>query len=119
MNNKGTNYLDVTTTIMLLLVGLISALDLVLAVWLLDPQSSSFVVDERNPVIIQIVQLTGDFRLFIPLKIIGTLLSIFVAYKIYRGNTKLGFVITCGVFAFQVLLLFYLAFGHLSLQNIP
>ena len=82
MNNKGTNYLDVTTTIMLLLVGLISALALVLAVWLLDPQSSSFVVDERNPVIIQIVQLTGDFRLFIPLKIIGTLLSIFVAYKI-------------------------------------
>lgn len=99
---------------MLIMIGLISLLDLYLAITLLDPSNSiSFKVLEKNPVIVRIVLLTGDFSIFIPCKIIGTAVSMFIIKRIYNKSRKWGTSICAGVFGFQLLLLGYLAFGHL------
>lgn len=99
---------------MLVAIGLISLFDLYLAVTLLDPSNSSgFKATEKNPVIVNIVLLTGDFSIFIPCKIIGTAVSMFITKRIYDKSRKRGTSICVGVFIFQLLLLAYLAFGHL------
>ena len=105
--------MNVALALMLAVIGIISAFDLVLAVWLLDPSSSSFATQEKNPIIVQLAKLTGDFSLVIPLKILGTMVSLYITYRIYVKDARKGFVICCGVFFFQLLLLLYLSFGHL------
>ena len=95
---------------MWVIIGLISLLDLILAVALLDPSS---LVQEKNPIVVELVRLTGDFSLFIPCKILGTLASLVIARKIYNINNKWGLSVCSGVCLFQLCLLMYLLFGHL------
>ena len=93
-------------------IGLISIFDLVLAVCLLDPSSLSL-LQEKNPIVVELVKLTGDFSLFIPCKLIGTIIALFVTKKIYNTDAKWGMSICAGVCLFQFCLLAYLLFGHL------
>ena len=103
---------DTLAISMLAVVMLISMVDLMLAVWLLDP-AEGFHIQERNPIVVKLVSLTRDFRYFIPLKIIGTFISCGAAYSLYKKRHKLGFPVCVGLFCFQVVLLRYLCFGHL------
>ena len=97
---------------MLLIICLISAIDLFLAVTLIDPSNEfSLRLTEQNPVIVKMVLMTGDWSIVIPCKIFGTLLSVLTIVMIYRKNKRKGFFVCLGVFMFQVLLLLYLVFG--------
>jgi len=105
---------DIIFYAMLVAIGLISLFDLYLAITLLDPSNSSaFEATEKNPIVVRMVLITGDFSLFIPLKIIGTVVSMLITKRIYNKNRKWGTSICAGVFVFQLALLAYLAFGHL------
>jgi len=93
-------------------VGIISAFDLFLALWFLDPNCMEALKDqEKNPLVIKLIELSGDMSLFTICKVLGTLVSLFVVLKIFTHNRKWGLSIVSGIFIFQVCLLYYLLFG--------
>ncbi|MQF98487.1 MAG: hypothetical protein FI729_03020 [SAR202 cluster bacterium] len=97
---------------MLLIICLISAIDLFLAIKLIDPSNElTLRLTEKNPVIVKMALITGDWSVVIPCKIFGTLLSVMTIIMIYRKNKRKGFFVCLGVFMFQILLLLYLVFG--------
>ena len=94
------------------IIGMISLVDLFLALWLLDPDHmKEFRLTEKNPVVIELVELTGDMYLFIWCKVSGTILAIFFGKKIFDYSEKWGLTVTGGVLAFQLWLLYYLMYG--------
>lgn len=96
---------------MLFVIFLISMIDLFLAVRLLEPQSKRFAIDEKNPIIVWLVGLTDDFSIFIPAKILGTVICILLAKRLYIKNNNKGFLVCSVVCFLQIMLLIYLFFG--------
>ena len=93
-------------------VGAVSALDLFLALWFLDPSHMpTLKVQEKNPVVIKLIELRGDMSYFTVCKILGTLVSLWIVRKNYQKNKKWGLSIVFGMFVFQTCLLYYLLFG--------
>ena len=98
--------------VMLFIIGIISMIDLALAIYLLDPTSDyAFSMQEKNPMVVWIVRLTGDFSIFVPMKILGTIISLLSAKQLYVADRKRGSIVCSGVCPFQILLLAYLLFG--------
>ena len=90
-------------------IGLISLIDLCLALATLDPNDMiALRQTEKNPWVIQMIEYTGDLSLFAILKILGTLVVLFVCKKMYDRNTTSGLAICGGVCLFQLCLLIYL-----------
>jgi len=98
--------------VMWLLVGAISLIDLFLALWFLDPSHMDFLrTQEKNPIVIKLIELTGDMSFFTVCKVVGTAVSLLIVRKIYLSNRKWGLSIVSGMFIFQACLLYYLLFG--------
>ena len=94
------------------IVGIISVLDLALALWFLDPSHMADLrTQEKNPVVIKMIELSGDMSFFTVAKILGTLVSLWIVRKIYQRNKKWGLSVVSGMFIFQACLLYYLLFG--------
>ena len=90
-------------------IGLISLIDLCLALATFDPNDMiALRQTEKNPWVIQMIEYTGDLSLFAILKILGTLVVLFVCKKMYDRNTTSGLAICGGVCLFQLCLLIYL-----------
>ena len=90
-------------------IGLISLIDLCLALATLDPNDMiALSQTEKNPWVVQMIEYTGDLSLFAILKILGTLVVLFVCKKMYDRNTTSGLAICGGVCLFQLCLLIYL-----------
>jgi len=90
-------------------IGLISLIDLCLALATLDPNDMiALRQTEKNPWVVQMIEYTGDLSLFAILKILGTLVVLFVCKKMYDRNTTSGLAICGGVCLFQLCLLIYL-----------
>ena len=90
-------------------IGLISLVDLYLALRFLDPKDiDALRQTEKNPIVVQLIEFTGDLSLFAVGKIIGTLIALFACSKIYGVNKTHGFAVCSGVFLFQIFLLMYL-----------
>ena len=90
-------------------IGLISLVDLYLALRFLDPKDiDTLRQTEKNPFVLQLIEFTGDLSLFAVVKIIGTLIALFACNKIYNDNKTYGFAVCGGVFLFQIFLLIYL-----------
>lgn len=93
-------------------IALISLIDLILAIWLLDPSRMEyFRAAEQNPMVVKLVELTGDMSLFIFCKIVGTIASVFIGKKVFEHNEKWGLSVAGGVLTFQLWLLYYLLYG--------
>ena len=90
-------------------IGLVSLIDLYLALRFLDPHDMDALRQtEKNPWVLQIIEYTGDLSLFAIGKIIGTMVVLFVCKKMYDRNTTSGLAICGGVCLFQLCLLIYL-----------
>ena len=90
-------------------IGLISLIDLCLALATLDPNDMiALRQTEKNPWVIQMIEYTGDLSLFAILKILGTLVVLFVCKKIYDIRKTRGLAVCGGVCLFQLCLLIYL-----------
>jgi hypothetical protein len=93
------------------MIGIISALDLFLALRFLDPACMDTLrSQEKNPIVVKMIELSGDMSFFTICKVFGTLTALFVVRKIFLHNRKWGLSIVSGMFIFQVCLLFYLLF---------
>lgn len=98
--------------IMWSVVGVVSVLDLFLALWFLDPSHMpTLKAQEKNPIVIKLIELSGDMSFFTTCKILGTLASLWIVRKIYQKNKKWGLSVVFGMFIFQTCLLYYLLFG--------
>ena len=90
-------------------IGLVSLIDLYLALRFLDPHDMDALRQtEKNPWVLQIIEYTGDLSLFTVGKIMGTMVVLFVCKKMYDRNTTSGLAICGGVCFFQLCLLIYL-----------
>ena len=90
-------------------IGLISLIDLFLALATLDPNDMiALRQTEKNPWVVQMIEYTGDLSLFATVKIIGTLIVLFVCKKAYDIKKISGLAVCGGVCFFQLCLLIYL-----------
>jgi hypothetical protein len=90
-------------------IGLISLIDLYLALKFLDPEDiSSLRQTEENPLVVQLIEYSGDLSLFTVVKIVGTLAALLVCKKMYDINKPIGLAVCGGVCLFQLCLLMYL-----------
>ena len=90
-------------------IGLISLIDLCLALATFAPNDMiALRQTEKNPWVIQMIEYTGDLSLFAILKILGTLVVLFVCKKMYERTTTSGLLICGGVCLVQLCLLIYL-----------
>jgi hypothetical protein len=90
-------------------IGLISLLDLYLALKFLNPDNIGALKQaEKNPLVVQLIEYSGDLSLFAVVKIVGTLAALLVCRQIYGINKIAGLAVCGGVCLFQVCLLIYL-----------
>ena len=87
--------------------GLISLVDLYLAIkW-----QEYLYAHEKNPIVLKMLEISGDLSIFVVAKVFGTLLALFVMKKIYDRSAKWGFSIGVPIFLCQLSLLYYLFLG--------
>tara|TARA_Y100000296_G_scaffold85345_1_gene121018 strand:+ start:717 stop:1034 length:318 start_codon:yes stop_codon:yes gene_type:complete len=87
--------------------GLVSLIDLYLAVkW-----GEYLYHYEKNPIVLKMMEISGDLSIFVVAKVVGTLLALFLMKKIYDRSSKWGFSVGVPILLFQLSLLYYLFLG--------
>ena len=92
------------------IVGLISLLDLYLGVKFLPINNIIHLQNqEKNPIIVMLISMSGDTSLFVVCKIVGTISVLAIIKWMYTLSFKWGISVCFSVFVAQVSLLFYLS----------
>ena len=90
-------------------IGLISLLDLYLALKFLNPSDmTSLRTQEKNPLVVKLIEYSGDLTIFAVWKIVGTLAALFICKKLYESKKNMGLMVCSGAFLCQIYLLSYL-----------
>lgn len=97
----------------LMIVSSIAAYDVAMTI-----KYASCLIDmELNPIGRWIMRLdslpmgaTPDVRIFLSLKILGTLVVLYTMYKLYRRKVRIGHPVALGVASFQLYLGYYLTY---------